>query len=175
MKRFYMAIALLISSSQVLAECTLLQNHQSLSYGRLSAAERQAQGDIIDLPEKQIVINITCDEPQQIRLFTGTTSPKGGQFGFGNDGVMTVTASQAIVDDNSVRLAVVHAGDASQITNGSQEITSKVNQGIAFVNGKELRGKAASVTLTLKPRFKNGDITDKTTWRGNLRVRMVTE
>lgn len=88
---------------------------------------------------------------------------------------MTVTASQAIVDDNSVRLAVVHAGDASQITNGSQEITPQVNQGIAFVNGQELKGKAASVTLTIKPRFKNGSITDKTTWRGNLRVRMVTQ
>lgn len=87
---------------------------------------------------------------------------------------MTVTASQAIVDDNSVRLAVVHAGDASQITNGSQEITPQVNQGIAFVNGQELKGKAASVTLTIKPRFKM-DLSPIKQRRGNLRVRMVTQ
>lgn len=175
MKRFLLVITLMLCTAQALAECQLLQNKQNLSYGRISAAERQAQGENMSLPEKVVVLNITCDEPQQIRLFTGTASPKGGAFGFGDQGAMLVTASQAVVDDNPVRLAAVHAGDAPLQTNGAEQITARVNQGIAFVNGQELKGKTASVTLTIKPEFKSGAITDRTTWRGNLRVRMVTQ
>ncbi|HGL4482729.1 TPA: hypothetical protein ACKE6T_003940 [Klebsiella oxytoca] len=175
MKRLFLSIPLLLYVSLTSAECRLLQSQQNLSYGHLSAAERQAQGEIIALPEKQVVLNITCDEPQQIRLFTGTATPEGSQFAFGEHGRMLITASQAVVDDNPVRLAAVHAGDASLMTNGADRITAQVNQGIAFVNGQELKGKTASVTLTIKPNFKSGSITDKTTWRGNLRVRMVTQ
>lgn len=175
MKRLLLATTLMLCTTQVLAECQLLQNQQNLNYGRISAAERQKQSEVINLPDKVVVLNITCDDAQQIRLFIGTASPKGGQFGFGDQGVMQVIASQAVVDDNPVRLAAVHAGDASLQTNGAEQISAQVNQGIAFVNGQELKGKTASITLTIKPEFKSGSITDRTTWRGNLRVRMATQ
>ena len=175
MKLLWLAISLMLCAAQVQAECQVLQNQQNFSYGRICAAERQSQVDEITLREKVVVLNITCDDAQQIRLFTGTALPKDGQFGFGDRGVMSVTASQAVVDDNPVHLAVVHAGDGVQKTNGSEKVSIQLNQGIAFVNGQELRGKTASVTLTFKPKFNSGSITDRTTWRGNLRVRMVTQ
>lgn len=175
MKPLLLMLVMSLCSAQAMADCQLLQSQQQLSYGRLSAADRQTQGQRVQLPEKQVVLNITCDAPQRIRLFTGSTTAEGGKFGFGDQGEMTVTAADAVVDNKSVRLVAVHAGDATQVATGTEKVTAHLNQGIAFVDGTELRVKTASVTLTIKPEFKSGSLTDRTLYRGNLRVRMEAQ
>lgn len=173
MKRLFISTCAMLLSLHAVAGCQLISSQQKVSYGRISAAERQAEGNnLVELPEKQIALNVVCDEPSRIRLFIGSNLPKGDGFGFGDNGVMQVTASNATVDDHNANLAAVRAGDASVTQGGIKEISPALNEGIAFVDGQELRGKTATVTLTLKPRFKSSAITDREVWRGNLRVRM---
>ena len=173
MKALILAVCAMAFSLHAMADCQLVSSQQKLSYGRMSAAERQAEGNrLIEMPEKQIVLNVICDEPSRIRLFLGSNVPKGHEFGFGDNGVMRVTAAQATVDDRTVNLAAIHAGDPWVTNGGVREIAPALNEGIAFINGQELRGKTASVTFTIKPRFKSNHITDREVWRGNLRVRM---
>lgn len=70
MKHTLSLILLLAFSCGVKAQCQLITSQQTISYGSLSAMERQsAGGKAITLPEKQLTLNVMCDKPQRIRLF----------------------------------------------------------------------------------------------------------
>ncbi|MFK3709983.1 hypothetical protein [Leclercia adecarboxylata] len=170
---FLLMGALLAVPVQSWADCQIIASQQKIAYSRLSAAERQqAGGQPVTLPEKQIQIQVVCSEPQRIRLFVGSNLPQNGTFSLGSEGEMQVTATNAFVDDQSVRLAPVQLNDALPRTGGSAKLDVALNQGLAFVHGEEIRGKTASVSLLVASTIKPGSITDRTTWRGNLNIKL---
>lgn len=92
MKALILAVCAMAFSLHAMADCQLVSSQQKLSYGRMSAAERQAEGNtLIEMPEKQIVLNVICDEPSRIRLFLAVTYRKGMNL------VLVITASCALL------------------------------------------------------------------------------
>lgn len=173
MKIFLLMGALLAIPVQSWADCQLIASQQKITYSRLSAAERQqAGGQVITLPEKQLQVQVVCSEPQRIRLFVGSDLPQNGTFSLGSEGEMQITATSAYVDDQPVRLAPVQLNDAVPRTAGSAKLDVALNQGLAFVHGEEVTGKTASVSLRVVSTIKPGSITDRTTWRGNLNIKL---
>lgn len=173
MKYVLLMVAMLATPMFSWAECQIFSSQQKVTWGRLSAAERQhANGQAIPLPEKQIQVQVVCSEPQRIRLFIGSDMPQNGTFSLGPDGEMQIVASRAHVDDKPVRLAPVTISDAIPTSAGSETLDIRLNQGLAFMDGKEAYGKTASVSFTVMSTIKPGSITEKTTWRGNLKIKM---
>lgn len=176
MKIRIIALFMVACSAQAMADCQLISSQTNITYGRLSAAERQIHGsNAIELPEKQITLNVTCDVPQRIRLFVGSSTPAGSAFGFGEQGSMSITAENAVVDNDNVRLAVVQKGDATVSASGTSHVALNLNQGIAFIDGQELVGKTASLTLKVIPQFKSGPVTERATYRGNIQVKVEAQ
>lgn len=155
------------------ADCQLIASQQKMTYSRLSAAERQqANAQFITLPEKQIQVQAVCSEPQRIRLFVGSDLSRNGTFSLGSEGEMQIIALNAHVDDRPVQLATVQMNDAIPRTGGSQQLNVVLNQGLAFITDEEVLGKTASVTFSVVSRIKPGTITERTTWRGNLNIKL---
>ncbi|URN98846.1 hypothetical protein NB069_19640 [Leclercia adecarboxylata] len=173
MKRHLLTIALFAVPAFSWAECQIFSSQQKVTWGRLSAAERQhANGEAISLPEKQIQVQVVCSEPQRIRLFVGSDRPQNGTFSLGPDGEMRIVASRARVDDKPVRLRAVNASEAIPVPGGSETLDITLNQGMAFIDGNEAYGKTATVLFNVMPTIKPGAITERVTWRGNLRIKM---
>lgn len=173
MKHVLLMVTLLAAPAFGQAECQIFSSQQKVSWSRLSAAERQqAQGQPISLPEKQIQVQVVCSEPQRIRLFIGSDLPQNGTFSLGTNGEMQIVASRAYVDDKPVRLAPVHISDAIPTSAGSETMDVTLNQGLGFMDGKEAYGKTASLSFTVMSTIKPGAITERTTWRGNLKIKM---
>lgn len=167
---------MLLAPQMVLADCQITASQSSLSYGRLSPAERQLQGSSkITLTEKQVVVRAVCDTPSRIRLFVSSATTAGNQFGFGSRGTMNVTASQASLDDRAVRLSKVQTDDGAVTDAGQSAVTLAANDGLAFIDGGEKPASQASVTLTVTPQFENEAITDTTRYAGNIRVRVEAQ
>lgn len=176
MKLLSLALSLLAAPVSSWADCQLNASQQSVSYGRVSAAERQLANDgALTLPEKTVVINVLCDEPQRMRLMVGSSLPGSDRFTLGEAGEMQVMAASAYVDDRPVRIAVVPHADAAPASGGQAQQEVTLNQGLAFVDGAELRGKTASVSLTVHSRLKPTAIGEKTTWRGNLNLKLEAQ
>lgn len=174
--RYVPLFLLLAMSTSALAECNVTASQQSLSYGRLSPAERQLQGkDNITLMEKQVVVRAVCDTPSRVRLYIGSRSANGNQFGFGNNGSMKVTVANAYLDDRSVRLSKVHGEGDAVTDSGQASMPLSVNDGLAFVDNGEQPASQVSVTLTVEPTFKNEAITDTTDYTGHLRIRVEAQ
>lgn len=176
MKIALLTVALLTLPVSGWAKCQLTASQQKISYGRVSPAERQlAQNGVLALPEKNIVINVLCDEPQRIRLMTGSSLPGNGRFALGDEGEMQIVATSARVDDRPVHIATVQSADAAPASGGHEQQEIVLNQGLAFMDGAEVRGKTASVTLVIHSRLKQTSISEKTTWHGNLNIRLETQ
>lgn len=176
MKSLILMFPLLTLSLSSWADCELTSSQQSVSYGRVSAAERQlAKENALNLPEKKIVINVLCDEPKRIRLMIGSVLPGSENFLLGDGGEMKVFASDALLDDRPVRIAAIQHGEAMPASTGQERQQVTLNQGLAFINGTEARGKTASVTLTVQSQLKPKTITERTTWRGNLNITLETQ
>ncbi|MCU6676133.1 DUF1120 domain-containing protein [Leclercia tamurae] len=173
MKAYLLMVAALIAPTCSWAECQLISSQQKVTYSKLSAAERQQAGsETISLPEKQIQLQVVCSEPHRIRLLLGSNLSQNGTFSLGEQGEMLITASSAYVDDQPVRIALVQSSDAIPQSGGSDKMTVALNQGLAFMNGGEIHGKTASVSLTVASKIKPGNITERTTWRGNLNIKL---
>ncbi|MEB6380717.1 hypothetical protein MXM41_17545 [Leclercia adecarboxylata] len=173
MKHVLLMVVMLGTPALSWAECQIFSSQQKVTWSRLSAAERQqANGQAITLPEKQIQIQVVCSEPQRIRLFIGSERPQNGTFSLGPKGEMRVIASRAYVDDKPVRLVPVKVSDTLLTSGGNETLDIGLNQGLAFMNGQEAHGKTASLSLTVMSTIKPGAITERTTWRGNLRIKM---
>ncbi len=176
MKKYVLMAAVFAIPMSGRADCQLFASQQKVSWGKLSAAERQqAQGQVITLPEKQIQVQVVCSAPQRIRLFIGSDAAQNNAFALGPLGEMHVVASQAHVEDKPVRLAPVISAEAIPTSGGSETANVVLNQGLAFMDGKEVSGKTASVTFTVKSRVKPGSVTEKTTWHGNLKIKMEVQ
>lgn len=173
MKSLYLIISLLALPASSLADCQLTASQQNISYGRISASERQLANDhVLTLPEKKIVINVVCDEPQRMRLVIGSTLSGGSKFTLGDGGEMQVIAASAYVDDRPVRIASVQSADDTPASGGQEQQEITPNQGMAFINGTEMRGQTVSVTLMVHSRLKPAVISEQTTWRGNLNIKL---
>ena len=176
MKHTLSLILLLAFSCGVKAQCQLITSQQTISYGSLSAMERQsAGGKAITLPEKQLTLNVMCDKPQRIRLFFGSSLPQGGNFALGEKGEMKFTAMKARVDDRDVLLAPVTSAHGELTAAEASQVDINLNDGIAFVSGDELTGKTMSVTLAVNANIKSAPISDRVKYRGNLQVRVEAQ
>lgn len=176
MKKYVLMAAVFAIPMSGWADCQIFASQQKVSWSKLSAAERQlAQGQVITLPEKQIQVQVVCSAPQRIRLFIGSDAAQNNTFALGPLGEMHIVASQAHVDDKPVRLASVTASDAALASGGSETADVVLNQGLAFMDGKEVSSKTASVTFTVKSTVKPGSISEKTTWHGNLKIKMEVQ
>lgn len=176
MKCYLLMAAIGLIPCQSWAECQLIASQQKIVYTRLSPAERQqATGPWITLPEKQIQVQVNCSEPQRIRLFFGSDLPHNGTFSLGSEGEMLITAARAQVDDRPVRIASVNRSDTVLRSAGSETLQILLNEGLAFSNGDEVYGKNASVSLLVAARVKPGPVTEQTTWRGNLNIKMEVQ
>lgn len=173
MKSCVLMVMALMAPINVWAECQIFASQQKVTWSTMSAAERQqAKGQAISLPEKQIQVRVICREPHRIRLFPGSDLQQSGTFSLGSNGEMRITASHARVDDKSVRIAPVQLSDATPPSVGSETLVMTPEQGLAFMDGHEVYGKTASLTLTVLSKIKPGTLTERTTWRGNLNIRM---
>lgn len=173
MKILLLMVTSLITPAYGWAECQIFASQQKVSWNTLSAAERQqAKGQTISLPKKQIQVQVVCHEPRRIRLFVGSDVAQKGTFTLGPDGEMRIIASHARVDENTVRLARVGIADAAPRSAGSEELPLSLNEGLAFMNGSEVYGKVATVTFIVNSTIKPGSIVERTTWRGNLKIKM---
>lgn len=176
MKCYLLMAAIGLIPYQSWAECQLIASQQKIVYTRLSPAERQqATGPWVTLPEKQIQVQVNCSEPQRIRLFFGSDLPHNGTFSLGSEGEMLITAARAHVDDHPVRIASVNRSDTVLSSAGSETLQVLMNEGLAFSNGDEVYGKNASVSLLVAARVKPGPVTEQTTWRGNLNIKMEVQ
>lgn len=176
MKHNILPLLMLFCACGARAECQLVTSQQSVSYGALSAMDRQmAGGKAITLPEKQILLNVMCDNAQRVRLFFGSSLPQGNDFALGAQGKMTFTAMKARVDDKDVLLAPVRTSHGAVTSPGANTADIALNEGIAFVDGEELSGKNISVAIAVNSQVKSQSITDKVKYRGNLQVRLETE
>lgn len=174
--RCFTLCLLLAASPAALAECQVTASQPSLSYGRMSPAERQLQAkETISLMAKQVVVHAVCDTPSRIRLFIGSRTARGTQFSFGDQGSMKVTASNAVLDDRSVRLSKVLNGSDAITDAGLPSVALSVNDGLAFIDSGEETATQVSVTLTVEPEFKKEPITDTTEYAGHLRVRVEAQ
>ena len=174
MKKYILMAAVLAIPMSGWADCQIFASQQKVSWSKLSAAERQ-QAQVITLPEKQIQVQVVCTAPQRIRLFIGSDAAQNNTFALGPLGEMHIVASQARVDDKPVRLASVTSSDAAPASGGSETADVALNQRLAFMDGKEVSGKTASVTFTVKSTVKPGSISEKTTWHGNLKIKMEVQ
>lgn len=173
MKSILLMITMLVTPVFGWAECQIFASQQKVSWSKLSAGERQqAKGHAISLPKKQIQVQVICEEPRRIRLFVGSNEAQNGTFSLGPDGEMQITASKAHVDDNAVRIAPISMADAVPRSAGSEELILSLNQGLALMNGNEAYGKRATVTFIVHSEIKPGSIVERTTWRGNLNIKM---
>lgn len=173
MRSLLLIVALCAAPVLSWAECQIFSSQQKVTWSRLSAVERQqANGQAILLPEKQIHVQVVCSEPHRIRLFVGSDRSQNGTFFLGPDGEMRIVASGARVDDKPVRLMSVNASDAIPGAGERETMDVTLNQGIAFMDGNEAYGKTATVLFTVMPTIKPGSITERVTWRGNLRIKM---
>lgn len=173
MKQYVLMAAMLAAPACGWAECQIFTSQQKVTWSNVSPAERQqANGQRLSLPEKQIQVQVVCREPQRIRLFPASDSPQNGSFALGPTGEMRITASQAYVDDKPVRIAPVAMHDAAPRSSGSDTFVITPNQGLALMDGTEVHGKTASVTLTVQSTIRPGSLIERTTWRGNLKIRM---
>lgn len=176
MKYLLSLMLLLAFSCGVKAECQLVTSQQTVSYGALSAMERQsAGGKAIALAEKQLMLNVMCDKPQRVRLFFGSSLSQGGNFALGEKGEMKFTAMKARVDGKEVLLAPVTSAHGGLTTAGNARVDIVLNEGIAFVSGDELIGKNMSVTLAVNANIKSAPITDRVKYRGNLQVKVEAQ
>ena len=56
MKALILAVCAMAFSLHAMADCQLVSSQQKLSYGRMSAAERQAEGNtLIEIDRKSVV------------------------------------------------------------------------------------------------------------------------
>lgn len=173
MKKLLLMTVILAVPVTGLSECQLFSSQQKVSWSNLSAAERQqAKGQLISLPEKQIQVQVVCTQPQRIRLFLSSDLSQNATFSLGPQGEMQIVAARAHVDDKPVRLAPVNASEAFPASGGSETLNVALNQGMAFMDGTEAYGKTASVLFSVISKIKPGSITEKTTWRGNLKIKM---
>lgn len=174
MKLVFLTVVLLGMPVCCWADCQLISSQKKVSWGTLSAAERQlAKGQPFSLAGKQIQVHVVCSEPRRIRLFINSDLPQtGGAFSFGATGQMQVIASQSSVDNKPVRIAPVHFADNAPPSGGSDHLEVLPNQGLAFVDSQEVFGKNASVTFSVIPKIKPGSVVDRATWRGNLTIKM---
>ena len=173
MMKYVLMAAALAAPISGWADCQIFASQQKVSWSKLSAAERQqAQGQAITLPEKQIQVQVVCTAPQRIRLFVSSDLAQNDTFALGPYGEMHIVASDAHVDDKSVRLAPVNGSEAISASGGSETADVALNQTLAFMDGQEVAGKTASVTFTIKSKVQPGSITEKTTWHGNLKIKM---
>jgi len=62
--------------------------------------------------------------------------------------------------------------DSIPTSAGSETMDVTLNQGLGFMDGKEAYGKTASLSFTVMSTIKPGAITERTTWRGNLKIKM---
>lgn len=153
-----------------LSECQLVTSQQSVSYGTLSAAERQVAQ--VELPERNLQLTVNCDKPQRVRLFFGSALSQNNEFAFGSQGKMKVTAMKAMVDNREVLLAPVKLPESAITTAGMTKMAVTLNEGAAFVSGDEVRGQHFSLTLAVSSHFKNQSVTEKVKYRGNLQIRV---
>lgn len=173
MKPYIVMAVMMIVPVQSWAECQIFASQQKVTWSKVSPAERQhARGQDISLPEKQIQVQVVCSEPHRIRLFPGSDLTQSGTFSLGSNGEMRIIASHARVDDKSVRIAPVTMTDDAPYSTGSETINIAPDEGLALMDGREVYGKTASLTLTVQSKIKPGAIIEKTTWRGNLKIRM---
>lgn len=171
-----LTLCLLVASNQAMAECQVTASQPKLAYGWISPAERQMLAtDKITLMEKRVVLHAICNTPSRIRLFISSHSANGSQFSFGSQGAMQVTASQAFLDNRSVKLSKVHTSSDAVVEAGQSSVSLSVNDGLAFVDGSEITASQASVILTVTPEFKNEAITDTTEYTGHIRVRVEAQ
>jgi len=165
-----MALAL---SFNVKSECQLMASQQTVSYGTLSAAERQAAKEQdVELPERHLQLTVNCDKSQRVRLFFSSSLPKNNAFAFGSEGRMKVTAMNAVVDDREVLLTPVRLPESAITNAGNNRMAVTLDEGAAFVAGDEVSGQHFSLTLAVSSYFKNQPVTEKMTYRGNLQIRV---
>lgn len=174
MKVVLLTVALLGVPVCSWADCQLISSQKKVSWGTLSAAERQlAKGQLFALAEKKLQVHVVCSEPRRIRLFINSDLPQNGSaFSFGDAGQMQVIASHSAIDNKPVRIAPVHFADTTPQSGGSEQLEILPHQGLAFVDSQEVYGKNASVTFSVIAKIKPGSVVDKTTWRGNLNIKM---
>lgn len=177
MKLFILWVVMLIAPLYSRADCQIASSQQKVTWNKISPSERQqAKGEDISLPEKRITVQVACSQPQRIRLFLSSNDIQtGSAFGLGTGGTMNVIASDAYVDGKPVRLISVRSDSEVLTAEGVKETEVYVNQGLAFTDDKEVSGSSASVAFTVTGKIKPGAITESTTWRGNMSVRMEVQ
>ncbi|ENK3377850.1 hypothetical protein [Escherichia albertii] len=178
MKRIIAGCITLALSGIALAECNITSTTQNIDYGKRSAAMRQAdRGKITQLTDRSATLILQCDKTGRIRLQIAPGNIVNGNFGFGTNGSMNLSVSNAFAGNDSLDLALVNnLGDSVSGVGTSSVLPSPGNWLVLMNHSQEAEidsSKSVSMTLTISPSFKDeADITDMTDIAGNLNIQV---
>lgn len=176
MKRMITGCMMLALSASVLADCTITSSTQNIDYGKRSAAMRQAdRGKTTQLTDRSTTLILQCEQKSRIRLQLSSTHIVSNSFGFGADGTLNASASNAISGSDNLNLALVNSKNESVSGVGTPSVSPTPGNWLVFMKeGQEAEidgSKSVSLTLTIAPSFKDETaITDMTDISGNLSI-----
>ncbi|MGN7915767.1 hypothetical protein [Enterobacter sp. 22466] len=167
-------------ASATAPDCQVLMSQQQIDYGAVTEAQLQAPAGKYPaghgwgaLAARDLTVTVVCPQPGRIRLYFDGDSASRGLFRYGEEGVVRVQASSAVMDNRPVRLRRVTAG-------GEQVVRDALNihagDGLSLVDGHEVSGKTASIQLTIMPWLKKTVLSQRERLQllENIRIRVET-
>lgn len=157
------------------SDCQVTVSRPVVDYGKL--VPESIHGGTKPLTESVVTVNASCDAPRKMALFF-SGSARGGDFLFGDRGVMTVEVSQATLDGKSVRLGKTVPGGMRPAGESTDRTAVHNGDGVMPVSGgSAAEGQQLQLTLTLTPRMVSGELrpADQQLLTSNLSVRVETE
>lgn len=147
--RTLIAISLLTLPVAAYADCDTSISSSTLDYGQLNTKMALTAGKMSNLPEKNVNVIITCDEPKEIGLQFNASDARLAKFQFGEQGELKVMLTSLTRDNVSVDNIEKYDPGKSVINASGVEITPATE---IMVPGK---GKVFNFSLRVKPLLKD--------------------
>lgn len=139
------AISLLALPVAVYADCDTSISSSTLDYGQLNTKMALTAGKMSNLPEKNVNVIITCDEPKEIGLLFSASDARQSTFQFGEQGELKVMLTSLTRDNVSVHDVEKYDPGKSVINASNVDITPATE---IMVPGK---GKVFTLSLRVTP------------------------
>lgn len=180
MKYCLMGLAMtLMFTAGAQAECQLSLSRSDLNYGKVHEKDYTGQHKRWKtLHDRDVQLTAICDTPVKMALFTQAGAQDEG-FRFASDSVVLVSASNALLDGQSVMLGKTTNHSPFTLTGSStNKVLLRDSEGLLPVSGERiLEGKQFSVTLTVRPALseRDTDVRDSETLESHLHFNVETE
>lgn len=173
-------ISIFFTTPSFASECRVTSSRPVVDYGKLVPGQEEhlAKGNMYPLNERNIVVNAFCSEPKKISLlFNGMT--KNGVFNFGENGFVTIEASQAILDGKHVLLGNIRDRGNMSFTGALKDrVVILNNTHLVPVSGSSvLIGQQFQLMLKIRPMMNVRGLnpSDQTILRSSVNIEIITD